>query len=416
LIGLLAVPVLAGADPAGRPSFDRLLVAQGARLAAIGNCVTCHTAAEGKPYAGGRPLKTPFGTIYGTNITPDPETGIGGWSEAAFRRALREGLDREGRHLYPAFPYDHFTRLTDGDIAALYAYLMTREPVAARTPANELHFPFNIRSLIGLWKTLFFEPGAFRPDPAKSVEWNRGAYLVEGLGHCGACHTPRNLLGAEVKRKPLDGGEAEGWHAPALNGANPAPVPWTGEQLARYLRTGLDERHAIAAGPMQPVVSNLAVVSEEDVRAMAAYLAAFAGSASLERQKKAQDAVSLAERERAAPGAPAQSGGAAIYTAACATCHAQGRSASSGTALPLSLGTAMTVPTSANLVRITLEGITPPPGAPGRWMPAFARLLTDEQTRDLMVYIRAQYGGGAPPWSDVDDEIQKARKEMKGEP
>lgn len=416
LLAMLFVPALGTAPFAGAESFDRLLVAKGARLAAIGNCVTCHTADGGKPYAGGRPIKTPFGTIYGTNITPDPETGIGRWSEAAFRRALREGLDREGRHLYPAFPYDHFAKLSDEDIAALYAYIMTRAPVAARTPSNELYFPFNIRSLIGLWKTLFFEPGAFRADLAKSVEWNRGAYLVEGLGHCGACHTPRNALGAEVKRKPLAGGEAEGWHAPALDAENPAPVPWTEEQLARYLRTGLDEHHAIAAGPMQPVVRNLAGVSDEDVRAMASYLGSFAGPPSLERQKRAQDALSLAEREKAAPSPPAQPGGAGIYAAACATCHEQGRRASSGTALPLSLGTAMTVPTAANLVRITLEGITPPDAEPGRWMPGFANLLTDEQARDLVVYIRAQYGGGAPAWRDVEEEIGKTRKAMKGEP
>ena len=415
LASLLAVPLLAVADPAAPPSFDGLLVAEGARLAAIGNCASCHTAVEGKAYAGGYPLKTPFGTIYGTNITPDRDTGIGTWTEAQFRRALREGIDDEGRHLYPAFPYDHFTRLSDADISALYAYLMTREPVAARTPANDLRFPFNFRPLIGLWKIFFFDAGTFRPDPEKSAQWNRGAYLVEGLGHCGACHTPRNFLGAEVKRKLLDGGEAEGWYAPALTGANPAPVPWTEEQLFRYLRTGLEERHAIAAGPMQPVVRNLAAVSEEDVRAIAAYLAKFAGPPSLERQKRAQDAISLAERERTLSAPAPESGGAAVYAAACATCHAQGRDASSGASLPLSLGTAMTVPTSANLVRITLEGIQPPTGESGRWMPAFANLLTDEQTRDLMVYIRAQYGGGAPPWRDIDEQIKGTREAMKGE-
>jgi mono/diheme cytochrome c family protein len=414
LVSLVLVPLLAVADPSARPSFDRLIVAEGARLAAIGNCASCHTAVEGKAYAGGYPLKTPFGTIYGTNITPDRETGIGSWSEAQFRRALREGRDREGRHLYPAFPYDHFTRLTDGDISALYAFLMTREPVAARTPPNDLSFPFNFRSLIGLWKLFFFEPGTFRPDPDKSAQWNRGAYLVEGLGHCGACHTPRNFLGAEVKRRPLEGGEAEGWHAPALTGSNPAPVPWTEEELFRYLRTGLEERHAIAAGPMQPVVRNLAAVSEDDVRAIAAYLAQFAGPPTPERQKRAQDASSLAERERASSAPAPESGGAAVYAAACATCHAQGRDASSGASLPLSLGTAMTVPTSANLVRITLEGIQPPTGESGRWMPAFATLLTDEQTRDLMVFIRAQYGGGAPPWRDIDEQIHSVRKALKG--
>src|SRR5687768_14305547 len=190
---------LAPSEPPPRAAFDADVIAKGAQLAAMGNCNVCHTAPGGKAYAGGRPLKTPFGTVYGTNITPDPETGIGRWSEAAFARAMREGLDREGRHLYPVFPYDHFTKMTDEDIRALYAFVMTRQPVRAETPPNELPFPFNVRSAIGVWKHLYFEPGRFRPDPAQSAEWNRGAYLAEGLGHCGACHTPRNLVGAEKK-------------------------------------------------------------------------------------------------------------------------------------------------------------------------------------------------------------------------
>src|SRR5438309_7603064 len=177
-------------------SFPREQVAKGEELAHIGNCLSCHTAEGGKPYAGGTPLKTPFGTIYGTNITPDPETGIGGWSLEAFTRAMREGVDREGRHLFPAFPYDHFTKLTDEDVAALYAFVMTREPVRQENRRNSVPLP---RASVGIWKSRYFERGAFKPDPSRSAEWNRGAYLVEGLGHCGACHTPRNKPGAEIK-------------------------------------------------------------------------------------------------------------------------------------------------------------------------------------------------------------------------
>src|SRR4051812_18556429 len=213
LLGLAAVVVLGGGaflalawrpaidpvEPPERASFDPARVTKGAELAAVGDCGRCHTVEGGAAYAGGYPLATPFGTIYATNITPDPETGIGRWSEAAFRRAMREGVDREGRHLYPAFPYDHFTLLTDDDDNALYAYFMTREPVRARTPANDIPFPLNLRVAIAGWKLLFFKPGPYQPDMAKSEAWNHGAYLAEGLAHCGACHTPRNGLGAEKK-------------------------------------------------------------------------------------------------------------------------------------------------------------------------------------------------------------------------
>ena len=174
-------------------------MALGARLAAIGNCNVCHTAPGGAPFAGGLALPTPFGTIQSTNITPDPATGIGRWSETAFVRAMREGVDREGRHLYPAFPYDHFTRVTDQDNRALYAYLMTRRPIQASPPPNDLRFPFDQRILLAGWKMLYLRQGPLAIETDRSPEWNRGRYLVEGLGHCGACHTPRDGLGAEQR-------------------------------------------------------------------------------------------------------------------------------------------------------------------------------------------------------------------------
>jgi len=381
--------------PPARSSFDAALIAKGAELAAIGNCISCHTAPRGKPFAGGRALKTPFGTLYGTNITPDPDTGIGRWSEADFRRALREGLDREGRHLFPAFPYDHFTKLTDEDVRALYAYVMTRDAVRAENRPHELTFPFNVRSLVGVWKARYFEPGVFKPDPARDAQWNRGAYLVEGLGHCGACHTPRNALGAEKRGEAFAGGEAEGWHAPALNADSPAPVPWTTQQLYVYLRTGLEDAHAIAAGPMAPVVRNLATVPESEVRAIAAYFTELTATPARERGRQ--------------PAATASGQGAAIYEGACAGCHDQGRGAGNGAALHLAQGTAMTLPTSKNLIRITLHGITPPEGESGRMMPGFAE-LTDSQVQELVAYIREQFGR-APPWNDVDAELKKAREE-----
>jgi mono/diheme cytochrome c family protein len=205
-----------------RTAFDRAMLARGAELAAIGNCNVCHTRTGGAPYAGGRPIVTPFGTVFATNITPDAETGIGGWSQAAFSRAMREGVSRDGHHLYPAFPYDHMAKMREDDIRAVYAFIMTREPVRAMTPANVLAFPFNVRVLVAGWKLLFLDHRPLQPDPGKDAQWNEGAYLVEGLGHCGACHTPRNALGAERRDQAYAGGETEGWTAPALNAASPA--------------------------------------------------------------------------------------------------------------------------------------------------------------------------------------------------
>jgi len=411
-------------DPPPKSAFAAASVERGAQLAAVGNCNVCHTASSGRPYAGGRPFKTPFGTVYSTNITPEPDTGIGRWSEAAFVRAMREGLDREGRHLYPAFPYDHFTRLTDEDLKAIYAFIMTRDAVRAEGRANELRFPFGFRSLLSAWKLLFLERGVFQADSSKTAEWNRGAYLVEGLGHCGACHTPRNRLGAEKKREHLAGGEVEGWHSPALNAASPSPVPWTAGQLQMYLATGLVDGHAITAGPMEPVVHNLSAVPERDVRAIAGYLAAVAGAPSERRQKKARDALAHAQREMAAyplrapadPSVAAEAGqrnrsGESIYFGACAACHDRGREATSEGALHLALGTVMTLPTSANLVRIIMTGIIPAEGEAGRFMPAYANELTDAQIRDLVDYIRA-YFARAPAWDDVEAEVKKVREEL----
>ena len=187
-------PAIAAIDPPKPKSFNVELVKRGRELAAIGNCHDCHTVRGGRNLAGGLPVPTPFGAIYSSNITPDAESGIGRWSEEAFQRAMRSGVDREGRHLYPTFPYDHFTNVSDDDNRALYAYLMTREPVHAPARRNELAFPLDQRFVVAGWKLLFLRRDGFRPDPARGSAWNRGAYLVEGLAHCGACHTPRNAL------------------------------------------------------------------------------------------------------------------------------------------------------------------------------------------------------------------------------
>jgi mono/diheme cytochrome c family protein len=259
-----------------RTGFAPALVTKGAQLAAIGDCAICHAGQNGQAYAGGTALQTPFGQVYASNITPDEATGIGTWSEAAFRRAMRAGVDRSGGFLYPAFPYTHFTHVTDADLEALYAFLMTRQPVTAKTPETKLPFPFDIRPLMAGWNLLFLDRSPLRPDPAKNAAWNRGHYLVEGLGHCQACHSPHNNVGAEQSRDAFAGGLADGWQGPGLTAAtSPAAIAWTEDAIYAYLRhgidqivptvprgilRGIDDRHAAAAGPMGSVSHDLAGV------------------------------------------------------------------------------------------------------------------------------------------------------------
>jgi mono/diheme cytochrome c family protein len=406
---LVLQQTLQAQTPATRTVSDPALVAKGAALAAIGNCATCHTAEGGKTLAGERALDTPFGTVYSTNLTPDPETGIGHWSARDFRHAMHEGIGRDGRELYPAFPYDHYTRVTNEDVDAIFAYLMSRDPLRAEIPENRMRVP---RPFVAFWKSLYFKPGVLPSDSGHDAQWNRGRYLAEGLGHCGACHTPRDVLGAEEPQRTFAGGRVDGWSAPPLNAQSPSPHAWTVENLTTYLRTGFDAQHGVAAGAMAPVVQNLATVPEADVRAIAVYVASQMHGA---RQAESAATSSKSETEQVAEDAvpdsfgAAASGadGAAIYRSACAGCHERARRG-----ISLSLSTSITDTTSANLVRITLEGIAPLEGRGGGIMPGFAGALTDRQMAALAEYLRKEIGR-APPWSDVELEITKARDEAK---
>jgi mono/diheme cytochrome c family protein len=291
LIGVVLVPLVGFAGISWRPavapvsppapeSFAPALIERGAQLAAAGNCAGCHTAPGGSAYSGGLGLETGFGLAYSTNITPEPQTGIGNWSEQAFTRAMRKGVDREGSHLLPAFPYTHFTKLTDGDVKALYAFFMTRPAVIAPDRVNTIKFPANVRALLAGWKLLFFERGVYQNVSGKSQAWNRGAYLAEGIAHCAACHTPRNRLGAEQGKAAYAGAPFEGWLAPPLNAANPAPMPWTQQDLYDDLRTGESEAHGVAAGAMASVVhEGFAKLPDANLKALATYFADVNGSA-----------------------------------------------------------------------------------------------------------------------------------------
>src|SRR5713226_767851 len=342
-------PAIAAIDPPTPQSFDAALVKRGRDLAAIGNCNDCHTVRGGKNFAGGLPVPTPFGTIYSSNITPDAETGIGRWPEAAFRRAMRSGVDRDGQHLYPTFPYDHFTNVTDEDDQALYAYLMTRQPVHAPARANQLAFPLDQRFVIAGWKLLFLRRGTFQPDSAQSAEWNRGAYLVEGLAHCGSCHTPRNALGAERATAQFAGGDVDNWHAYAINAQSPSPVPWNADALFAYLRDGWHPDHGVARGPMAQVVSNLSSVPESDVRAIATYMAGQFGAPAPDRKRRLEELLSQATSP-AVQASKTNAVGASIYAAACATCHETGRPLPYGGVNP-GLSTAIAGPDPRNIAK-----------------------------------------------------------------
>ena len=403
-------PEIAAIDAPQRAAFGNDLIKKGASLAALANCDVCHTVPGGPAYAGSRPIPTPFGTIYSTNITPDRDTGIGRWSEDAFRRAMREGIARDGHHLYPAFPYDHYVRISDEDMHALYAFVMTRTPISRRSPENALPFPVDQRWALAFWNMLYLDDAPFQADPTQNAELNRGAYLVEGLGDCGDCHTPRNLLGAEKRREPLAGGEAEGWSAPALNESSPAPIPWNAAHLAAYLRQGWDEEHGAAAGPMQPIVQDLAKPDEADVRAIATYIAAKMGEPPAERRQRAE-ALLARVRQRTEPAKPnpGEETGAAIFGGACASCHVGPPAMASPHGIDLAFSTVISGPDARDAIFIVLDGIHPPVGQPGPWMPGFDGAFTDTQIAVLLGYVRAHYGQG-PAWGDLEPLVREIRR------
>jgi nicotinate dehydrogenase subunit B len=394
--------------PITRPDasvYSAATIARGAQLAALGDCAVCHTSENGIVNAGGRPIETPFGTIYSTNITPDEATGIGAWSYPAFERAMREGIHRDGRHLYPAFPYTHFAKASDADLQALYAYLMAQKPVQAKAPDNELRFPFSLRPLMAGWNALFHQAETFAPDPSKSDIWNRGAYLVEGLGHCGACHSPRHALQAEKANAYLAGGFAEGWEAPALTSLSQAPIPWNEDELLAYLRTGASRYHGVAAGPMAPVVKELAALPDPDIRAMAVYLASFS-----ETPKDQPALAALATKlETSTRVTFAPSPGARLYLGACAVCHEVGGLPLFGSRPSLALNSNLHSTQPDNLIQVILHGIAKPAFSDLGYMPAFKDSMSDAQIAELVSFLRKQFAPGKPAWTDVASSVSRIR-------
>jgi len=412
VVGVVGIAVLAyrpALDPVAPPArttFAAELVAKGEMLAGAGYCATCHTAPGGQRYAGGYAMTTGFGTIWSTNITPDPETGIGRWSEAAFRRALREGVARDGSHLFPVFPYQHFNQVDDADISALYAYFMTRDPVSAPARKPDMAFPLNVRALQAGWKLLYFRDGAYGPITGKSAQWNRGAYLAEGLAHCSACHSPRNALGAEqLDAHRYAGAVVDGWYAPPLDRSNPAPLRWSEDELYAYLRHGATPLHGVAAGALgeihrdrtQIVVGQLAQ-TVHDLGHRAGAVDDAASTAALAR--------ALSTSAQAAQ--PAGDPGARLFASACASCH-YNRAPQPQTERPeLGLNSAVTAADPSTLIQVILHGVSIDDGLPGVMMPGFAHALDDEEIATLAAWLR-RTRSEQPPWPDLPRTVAALR-------
>jgi mono/diheme cytochrome c family protein len=406
-LGLAWRPAIAAIDPPAKSNFPDDLIAKGKVLAGAGYCAVCHTRAGGRPFAGGLGVKTPFGMVYSTNITPDPETGIGRWSLEAFTRAMREGVSRDGSHLFPVFPYDHFTKVSDDDLKGLYAYIMTMPAARAVAPANTIPFPLNIRLLQEGWKLLFFKSGRFQPDPSKSAAWNRGAYLATGLSHCGGCHTPRNLLGAERSGDAYAGAVIDNWIAPALTDTNPSPVPWTESELFSYLRSGLAPLHGVTAGPMSPVVhTGLSVVPDSDIRAVAVYFGDLSHAAS---RTAAIDATVKEALTRSRLGSTGEyDPDASLYAGACLGCHYNAGTAPLAVRPELALNSALTLPEPTNFIHVVLDGIGIAEGGPGLVMPGYAAALSDADIARLAAYLR-RTRTDKPTWTEIEQKIAAAR-------
>jgi mono/diheme cytochrome c family protein len=406
-LGLAWRPEIAPVNPPAKPNFPDDLIASGKILAAAGYCAVCHTRSGGQPFAGGYGLQTPFGIVYSTNITPDPDTGIGRWSLAAFTRAMHEGVSRDGSQLFPVFPYDHFTKISDDDVKALYAYLMTRPPIRAVAPANTLPFPLNIRLLQEGWKILFFRSGRYQPDASKSAEWNRGAYLAEGLSHCGGCHTPLNLLGAEKTAAAYAGGAVDNWIAPALTDANPSPVPWTEEELFSYLRNGVAALHGVTAGPMSPVVhTGSSVAPDSDIRAEAVYFADLDHAAG--RTEAINATVNEALAKSRLGSTREYDPDAKLYAGACIGCHYNAGPTPLVVRPELALNSALTLPEPTNFIHVVLNGIGIAEGGAGLVMPSYAAALSDADIARLAAYLR-RTRTDKPPWTDIEKKIAAAR-------
>jgi mono/diheme cytochrome c family protein len=402
LVGSLALVVttLLGCTPVRAQQVpdaqDFAVIERGRYLATVADCRACHTdPATRRSFAGGRPIETPFGVVLSANITPDAQTGIGNWNDEAFDDAVRRGRMPDGSHLYPAMPYEYFTRMTKKDVQAIRAYLSTVPAVHNAVETNQLPFPFSIRAGMAVWNGLYFEAGEFQRDPGKSAQWNRGAYLVRGPGHCGACHTPKSFLGGDKSEHRLQGYATQGWFAPDIAGNGGGIANWSVGDIVEYLSKG-HNRLAAAAGPMAEVVENSgSQMTPSDLEAVGTYL-------------KQQPAESSRAKPIAAND-PQMTAGAAIYTDLCSACHKKDGSGVEYLIPNLAGAASVASRDPMTVLRVLIDGAqsvatSAEPTAPA--MPAYGGQLNDAQIAAVATYIRNSWGHASAPVSASD-----ARKE-----
>jgi mono/diheme cytochrome c family protein len=387
VLGGIAALWLAGASLARASDPQEFTeIERGRYLAIMSDCASCHTVPGGKPFAGGRAIETPFGNIVAPNITPDLETGIGAWSEQAFDDAVRKGVRPNRARLYPAMPYNAYAKMSRDDVRAIRAYLNSVDPVRNAVIANTLPFPFNIRATMRIWDALYFKQGEFKPDPSKSAEWNRGAFLVDGPAHCGACHTPKTFLGGDRTDLYLQGSYLQGWSAPDITDDKRTGLGnWSAEDIASYLKTGHNGITA-ATGPMAEAVSlSTSHMTDEDTKAIATYLKSLPGKDS-DNTPLPADSTTM-------------SAGNAIYRDQCSACHGiEGKGVAK---LFPSVASSSMVRSNdpTTVIRIVLRGARSvatraEPTAPG--MPSYGWQLDDAEVAAVLNYIRNSWGGAAP--------------------
>ena len=397
-IGWLGAAALACAASGPDPQ-DFTQVQRGKYLTELGDCAACHTASGGKPYAGGRPIQTPFGTIVSPNITPDRGTGIGAWSQADFVRVMQDGIARGGKHLYPAMPYTYYTHVSRDDDLAIQAYLSTIPAVQNKVVSNQLPFPLSIRALMAGWNLLFFKPGRFTPDPQKPAVWNRGAYLVTGLGHCGACHTAKNFLGADLGAQALQGEPIQNWFAPNITSDRRRGVGgWPADELVAYLRSG-HNKSAAASGPMgEEVAMSSTFMDDADLQAIALYLKGLPAKA---------DNVAAAQ-----PDGATMKLGAAIYADECSACHTPKGEGIAELFPALNGAPSVQSRGATSIIRVVLQGaksVATVQAPTGPAMPAFGWMLSDAQIAAVATYIRNSWGNAAPSVNEADVRRDRAR-------
>ena len=385
----------------GADEQDFSLVQKGEYLTIAADCAACHTVpGSGKPFAGGRPIETPFGNVVSANITPDRETGVGDWTGEDFKAALKTGIGKGGLHLYPAMPYVYYSKMTDEDVAAIWAYFSTIKPVRNPVVTNQLPFPFNIRASLWFWNLLYRPEPGWHADPGKSPEWNRGAYLVNGPMHCGACHTPKSLLGGDSSAK-FQGYSIQGWHAPDITNDKQLGLgTWSMDDIAQYLKTG-HNKVAAASGPMgEEVERSSSKVSDEDLKAVAVYLKDQRTSENTQPQ-----AVNATD--------PVMKAGQAIYRDQCSACHKLDGSGVAEMFPALKAAPSVRASDPMSLIHVVMNGAKSAsteqaPTGPG--MPSYAWQLNDEQIAAVLTYVRNAWGNAAAAVSE--SEVKSARTSL----